>query len=111
VPHFTALQKAIKAISPETWEFVNDELALYAKEKKIENGRYTRADTSVGKTDIAYPNDARLLNDSVRVLTRTMKRCREAAPDIHFSFHDRTRSSKRSVIRLSWRRQKRQTEA
>jgi IS5 family transposase len=100
VPHFTALQKAIKAISPETWELVNDELALYAKEKKIENGRYARADTSVGETDIAYPIDARLLNDSVRVLTRIMKRCREAAPDMHFSFHDRTRSSKKKCYQI-----------
>jgi transposase, IS5 family len=100
VPHFTAPQNAIKAISPETWELVNDELALYAKEKKIENGRYTRADTSVGETDIAYPVGARLLNDSVRVLTRTMKRCREAAPDIHFSFHDRTRSSKKKCYQI-----------
>jgi hypothetical protein len=70
VPHFTALQKAIKAISPETWRLVNNELAIYAKEKKIENGRYARVDTSVGETDIAYSIDARLLNDSVRFLTK-----------------------------------------
>ena len=100
VPHFTALQKAIKAISPETWQIVNDELAQYAKDKKVENGRYARADTSVAETDIAYPVDARLLNDSVRVLTRIMGRCREAAPDMHFSFHDRTRSSKRKCYQI-----------
>ena len=46
IPHFTALQKAIKAISPETWRPINDELGQYAKDQKIENGRYARADTS-----------------------------------------------------------------
>lgn len=100
VPHFTALQKAIKAISPKTWQLVNDELGRYAKDRKIENGRYVRADTSVAETDIAYPVDARLLNDSVRVLTRLMKKCREAAPKMHFSFHDRTRSSKKKCYQI-----------
>lgn len=100
VPHFTALQKAIKSIGPATWKLINDEIAQYAEKRKIENGRCLRADTSVAETDIAYPIDARLLNDSVRVLTRTMKRCREAAPGMRFSFHDRTRSAKRRCYQI-----------
>ncbi len=100
IPHFTTIQKAIKGISPETWKLINKELAQYAKKQKIENGRYARADASVTETNIAYPVDAKLLNDSVRVLTRLMQKCREADPDLHFSFHDRTKRSKKRSYQI-----------
>jgi len=100
IPHFSAIQKAIKEIKPETWKLINDILAQYCKEQKIENGRYVRADTSVTETDIAPPVDARLLNDSVRVLTRIMKKCLEASPIMNFGFHDRTKRAKKRSYQI-----------
>ena len=100
VPHFTALQKAIKAIEPQTWQRINDMLIRFAKERKLENGRSLRVDTTVTQSNIAYPLDARLLNDSVRVLTRIMQRSVELVPGLHFSFYKRTRRAKKRCYQI-----------
>jgi len=95
IPHFTKLQKMIKHIKAGTWELINDIFVLYARKKKVENGKSLRTDTSATESDIAYPIDARLLWDSVRVLTRLMKRSMENVAGLDFAFHNRTRSAKR----------------
>ena len=100
VPHFTALQKAIKSIKPNSWNRINDMLVRFAKERKLENGRYIRADTTVTESNIAYPLDARLLNDSVRVLTRIMQRSLELVPGFNFSFAKRTKRAKKRCYQI-----------
>ena len=45
-------------------------LIQFADHQKVESGHSLRADTTVTQTNIAYPVDARLLWDSVRVLIR-----------------------------------------
>lgn len=100
VPHFTALQKAFKVIKPRTWSRINDILVEFAKERKLENGRSLRVDTTVTESNIAYPLDARLLNDSVRVLTRIMQRSIELVPGLHFSFSKRTRRAKKRCYQI-----------
>lgn len=100
VPHFTALQKAIKSIKPNSWKRINDMLVQFAKERKLENGRYIRVDTTVTESNIAYPLDARLLNDSVRVLTRIMQRSLELVPGFNFSFAKRTKRAKKRCYQI-----------
>jgi IS5 family transposase len=91
VPHFTTIQKAIKSIRPETWNTINDILVQHAKDKKLENGKSLRVDTTVVESNIAYPVDARLLWDSIRVLTRIMEASRQVLPELNFAFAKRTR--------------------
>lgn len=95
IPHFTSLQKAIKLIKPATWERINEILVQYAKGKKVENGKSLRIDTTVVETNIAYPVDARLLWDSIRVLTRIMERSRQVLPKLNFAFAKRTKRAKK----------------
>jgi IS5 family transposase len=95
IPHYTAMQKAIKSIKGETWTRINDLLVSFAKDKKIEKGKSIRADTMVVQSNIAYPGDSRLLWDSIRVLTRVMERCLEILPEINFTFAKRTRRAKK----------------
>ena len=95
VPHFTKFHEAIKAISSDTWQKINDILVQYAKDNKVEDGKYLRTDTTVVETNIPYPIDARLLWDSIRVLTRIMEACREILPELIFSFAKRTRRAKK----------------
>ena len=60
-----------------------------------------RHDTSVAQTDIAHPVDARLLNDSVRVLTPLLKRLREAAPiSISVVYRNHTRACKKRAYQI-----------
>ena len=41
-------------------------------------GRKLRIDTTVVETNVHYPTDSSLLDDGLRVLTRTMRRIQEA---------------------------------
>jgi IS5 family transposase len=95
IPHYTALQRAIKSIEEQTWNRINEILVNYAKKKKLENGKSLRVDTTVVETNIAYPVDSRLLWDSIRVLTRIMETCRLVVPDLNFAFAKRTRRAKK----------------
>lgn len=102
IPHFSTLNDLILQIRPETWKRVNESLLKVGMEKKIEDGKMVRHDTSVSQTNIAYPLDSRLLWDCVRVLCRHLKRLREAAaPDVTFVFHDRTRAVKKLAYKIA----------
>ena len=101
VPHFTSLQKVIKVIGAATWQKINDLLIQYAKAHKLETGKALRTDTTVVATDIHYPTDARLLWDSIRVLTRLMIGCRQLLPEADFGFANRTKSSKKLCYKIA----------
>ncbi len=90
----------MRQISHKTWEAINDHVREFAREKKVENGRYMRADTTVTETNILYPADARLLWDGVRVLTRIMRKIKEQLPSVDFGFANRTRSAKRLCCKI-----------
>ncbi len=101
IPHFTRLNDLIKMISPETMEKVNVSIVGLGIKKKVEDGRSIRHDTTVAQTDIAYPIDARLLDDSIRVMTRLLKRLRQAVPvAIGFCWHNHTRASRKRAYQI-----------
>ena len=101
IPHFTKLQKTIRHISSATWLRINDILVQYAMKKKIENGKSLRTDTSAVESNITYPIDARLLWDSVRVLTRLMVLSLELFSGVDFGFHNRTGKSKKLCFSIT----------
>jgi IS5 family transposase len=100
IPHYTTLQKAIKAIKTKTWARINDVLLVYAQKQKVEGGNSLRVDTTVVESNIHYPLDARLLWDSIRVLNRIMERCLKIMPGKTFAFAKRTRKSKKLCYRI-----------
>jgi IS5 family transposase len=100
IPDFSTLGRTVKCIRAETWKAINDVLVDYAVAEKVENGKRLRTDTTVVTTDIAPPVDARLLNDTVRVLTRLMQRAREGWPQQSFRFANRTRRAKRRCYQI-----------
>ncbi len=101
IPSFTTLERAIKKISAETMEKGNEEMVNLGVKKKVENGKAVRHDTTVVGTDISYPIDAKLLNDSVRVMTRLVQTLREGAVEIPWEFRNRTRSAKKRAYRIT----------
>jgi IS5 family transposase len=76
-PKRSTLQGNIGSIRPETWEAMNRAFVLYARERKVEDGRWMRTDTTVVESNIHHPLDSSLLYDGVRVLTRTLRRAHE----------------------------------
>jgi transposase, IS5 family len=76
-PKKSTLQANIASIRPETWEATNKALVLFARERKVEDGRWMRTDTTVVESNIHHPLDSSLLFDGVRVLTRTLVRAHQ----------------------------------
>ena len=90
VMDFTFLNRAFKAITPETWKAVNEELARYAVKKRGVDVSQIRADTTVIEANIHYPTDSSLLWDSYRVLVRLLRAVRTQAPELcPHRFHDK----------------------
>lgn len=76
-PKKSTLQANIGAVRAETWEAINKAVISYARELKVEDGRWMRTDATVVASNIHHPLDSSLLCDGVRVLTRTLLRARE----------------------------------
>lgn len=90
VMDFTFLNRAFKAILPETWELVNAELNRYAVSKCDVDVSRIRVDSTVIESNIHYPTDSSLLWDSYRVLVRLLRAVRERAPELcPHRFHDK----------------------
>ena len=90
VMDFTFLNRAFKAVTPETWKMVNEELAQYAVKKCDVDVSRIRTDSTVIETNIHYPTDSSLLWDSYRVLSRLLRAVRDEAPDLcPCRFHDK----------------------
>jgi len=61
-------------IRPATLKRVNARLLQVAQERGVTRGEKLRTDGTVIETDIHYPTDSRLLDDSVRLLGRSLAR-------------------------------------
>ena len=87
---YSFLDRAFKAITPETWGLVNQELARRAARKGEIDIATLRADSTVVEGNIHYPTDTSLLWDSYRVLSRVLRVVRDAVPEYcPHRFHDR----------------------
>ena len=66
---------------PEVIEQLHRQVVEVAKRAGVTHGRRFRIDTTVVETNVHYPTDSTLLQDGVRVLTRTMQRASAALGD------------------------------
>ncbi len=96
-PTKSVLASCIKAIRAETLEQINRLLVGIAVQKKIENGKRVRVDTTVVESNIHPPLDSNLLWDCVRVLTRLMEHTRELL-GAEVKFPNRTRRARRRAL-------------
>ncbi len=104
VPDDTTLIRWANLIQADTLHQLLDHVVQMACQLKVTRGRKLRTDCTVVETNIHYPTDSSLLNDGVRVISRTLKAARrylrvseqlglgEEAQEL---FRDRTRSAKR----------------
>ncbi len=96
-PTKSVLATCIKAIQADTLEQINRLLVGIAEKKKIEDGKRVRVDTTPVESNIHPPLDSNLLWDSVRVVTRLMKKARQIL-GVKVSFPNRTRRAKRRAL-------------
>lgn len=76
VPDHSTLRDREALIRPATLKRVNARLLQVAQARGVTRGEKLRTDGTVMETDIHYPTDSRLLDDSVRVLGRSLARAR-----------------------------------
>ena len=107
----SVLCKNIKKISPETWEAINRCLVHYAKDEDIEKGREVRIDCTVVESNIHTPSDSTLLWDSVRVLTRLLKKAKEFYPRSGIIYQNHTRRAKRRMLNIQYAKNKEQRKS
>jgi len=104
VPDHSTLNKWALTIKPDTLQALNARVVKLATELRVTSGRKLRTDGTLVETNIHYPTDSSLLADSVRVLSRTMKRAQpvlEGVSDLaKETFRDRTRSARRAARQI-----------
>jgi IS5 family transposase len=96
----SVLCKNIKAISPQSWEAINQCLVHYAKDNDIEKGRQVRMDSTVVESNIHAPSDSTLLWDSVRVLARILAKTKDLFPRCGIVFQNHRRRAKRRMLAI-----------
>jgi IS5 family transposase len=99
--HHKTLQDNIKQVGGNTWQSINQIVVQYAKCKGKERGKKIRIDTTVVDANIHRPTDSSLLRDSVRVLTRLLRRAQEEFPEAGIEFHDHLRGAKRNALKVA----------
>lgn len=98
VPHSTTLVKLVNRFGPETVEELNRLLVQKLHEDELIQARRMRTDTTVTEANIEYPTDADLLEDGVRLVTRTVDQLGKLSSKVTEGFRDRTRKMKKCLI-------------
>ena len=74
------LGRAFKVIRPETVKQVTEELCRYGVNESLVDPTIIRTDSTVVETNIHYPTDSSLLNDTYQVIGRLIGKARKLQP-------------------------------
>ena len=97
VPKHDAFNRAFLRLRSKTFECINEAVVKAAVKYEIEDGRALRVDTTVTETDVHYPTDGNLLFDSLRTLTRLVRKVGKICPRLSQDFPNHTRRAKRRM--------------
>ena len=97
VPDDTTLLRWANTLQPQTLHALNDRVVQLARQAKVTRGRKLRLDATCVQTRIHHPTDSGLLVDSVRVLSRLVKRAKSFVKDQVGSLEQTCRSRLRSA--------------
>src|SRR5215216_7287949 len=102
VPDAKTILKIAGALGPDVIAQLHRQVVDVAKRAGVTRGRRFRIDTTVVETTVHYPTDSTLLQDGVRVLTRTMERASTALGDQPGRIRNRLRSVTRGVLTIGY---------
>jgi IS5 family transposase len=102
VPDAKTILKIAGALGPDVVAQLHRQVLDVAKRAGVTRGRRFRIDTTVVETNVHYPTDSTLLQDGVRVLTRTMQRASTALGDPPARVRNRLRSVMRRVLIIGY---------
>ena len=102
VPDAKTMVKIARVLGPDVVEQLHRQVVEVAKRAGVTHGRRFRIDTTVVETTVHYPTDSTLLQDGVRVLTRTMQRASTAMGDPDGRIRNRLRRVTRGVLTIAY---------
>src|SRR5260370_396853 len=101
VPDKSTLIRWTHTLRPETLHALNDRVVELARQAKVTTGRKLRLDATCVQTTIHHPTDSGLLLDSVRVLSRLVKRAKPLAKEqmqhVEAACRSRLRSARKAA--------------
>ena len=77
IPKFSTFSRSFAAFGDDLTHQIHHRVVELARRQGVARGRRLRTDTTVVESNVHYPTDSSLLQDGVRVLTRSMKRIAE----------------------------------
>ena len=98
-PSRAGLQSVIRKIRAQTLQAVHEKLCMQWHEQQLFQHDYIRIDSTVVESHIAPPSDSRLLDDSVRVLSRYLATCHRYT-GYKVRFTDQRKKSKRLAFAI-----------
>lgn len=105
VPHPSSLSKIRQRLDADGSDHMaelNEHLVRKASEEKLIKSRNkVRVDTTVVEANIHYPTDSGLIADTVRVVTRLVKKVQAATGDTSKAIRDRARSIKKRTLQIT----------
>src|SRR6202166_1109791 len=104
VPDAKTILKIARALGPEVIEQLHRQVIEVAKRAGVTHARRFRVHTTVVETTLHHPTDSTLLQDGVRVLTRTMQRASTALGDQPSRVRNRLRSVTRRGLTIGDKR-------
>src|SRR6266516_7126320 len=102
VPDAMTILKIARALCPDVIEQLHLQVVEVAKRAGVTHGSPFRSDTTVVETNVHYPTDSTLLQDGMRMLTRTMQRASVALGDQPGRIRNRLRSVTRRVLTIGY---------
>ena len=100
IPHFTCLSRTFGLFGKERTAQVHARVVQLAKEQGVAKGAKLRTDTTAVETNIHHPTDSSLLADTLRVLTRSLRRLGVACQQGAVVAVDHQRAAKRRVLEI-----------
>ena len=100
VPDAKTILKIARALGPDVIEQLHRQVVGVAQRAGVTHGRRFRIDTTVVETPVHYPTDSTLLQDGVRVVTRTLHQGCAALGEPTAPIRNRLRSVGRRVIAI-----------
>ena len=111
VPDAKTILKIARVLGPDVIAHLHRQVVEGAKRAGVTHGRRFRIDTTVVETNVHYPTDSTLLQDGVRVLTRTLQRASTALGDPPAQVRNRLRSVTRTVLTIAYQARSPKTRA
>jgi IS5 family transposase len=108
-PDAKTILKIAGALGPDVIAQLHRQVIDVAKRAGVTRGSRFRVDTTVVETNVPYPTDSTLLQDGVRVLTRTIERASAALGDQPGRVRNRLRSVTRRVLTIGYQARSPQT--